>query len=355
MQTLDLISNEIPDRCNTSICIPTHVQSSVLPPVWISTLLRFQLPAECVNSTGVSTSRIEDWFSLHSVDATFTPAALIYISLPPIEIVNKLNQAVDTTCLTSLQSLVPLHLPTEYEGPYHLPLWVVRYWREAHNARESRIKWMTALRWVDRYASGSEEGRSLQKEILAAITQIRWSDPMSGTITGSGGVQGLTRFLGSVPLPSESIHQLLELLRHRISLTNANISPYLITDPEFIDTLVKAQQSSATQLETGKCFKALRSFETDILSEYKSVVSGVVFVNGNHWTFFCLDVTARSLTYGDSFGAAVPLRIRDTLIWWIDRLIGLGLGAGKDTCSRNGHDWLVGRNAIVGKQAAGDS
>lgn len=131
MPKSDVDLSTTPEKMSTTLDIPTSTRGYILPPAWISDLLQFRgLPTICAAPRQLSL-RAEEWFSHSPVDPTFTPAMLGQIALPPLEIIDKLDMALQESQLTALKSVTPLHLPTDYSGPRHLPLWTVSYWRSA--------------------------------------------------------------------------------------------------------------------------------------------------------------------------------------------------------------------------------
>lgn len=71
-----------------------------------------------------------------------------------------------------------------------------------------------------------------------------------------------------------------------------------------------ARNADLKTIDSDKHFKTLRLIEADIIAGYKTVVSGIIFVNENHWAFFVLDLKSRTLGYGDSFGGKMPAHIK---------------------------------------------
>lgn len=310
--------------------IPASLRTSLLPSFWLSGLVQFEtLPPACTISSNNSPSPPpETWLSDQPVSPNFEPTILTHtICLPPPEIIEQLYQIIADRRDTPPTSILPLHVPSaDLAAGFHLPVWTVAYWREVSTARDHRGDWSAAVKWVERLAKGSEEGEDLQKRILSVFRKLQWRGSVSGVTVGRT-VRGLSKFLGNTPLPAEQVLQLVDLLQLQLTLTAAPDSPHLLVSENFIGALLKAAKLDPksptpphTQIAAQRCYSALREVESDVLFRSKRVVSGILFVGGNHWTFFVLNFNTQTIGYGDSFAGSMPSDIEKAFVWWINRL-----------------------------------
>ena len=67
--------------------------------------------------------------------------------------------------------------------------------------------------------------------------------------------------------------------------------------------------------------------EVDIIESFKDRVSGALWINGNHYTFFALDFKKAVIGYGDSAcpGCSMPPAILAVFTWWLQQLRSKGL------------------------------
>ena len=322
--------------------VPRDIVPLILPSeaLSITSFLRFPLPKPALANPFLS-RRPEDWLSSHPVDeATFTLAMLTEMPIPPLDITDSLVHVLSTQLICAMQSITPLHLPDDdAEFKHYLPLWVPTYWQAIHQARRCRQVWTTALEWVDRKAKGSASGREAQKQLMRHLAHLSWSNRLHGKDVGYGQTQMLSVLLSDQQLTGAHICQLTARAKKKtLDRTEAEpwTFPHAFVAPEFVESLLLAsRETTEDAIETERCYQQLRDLEHDLISGFRSTVSGVIFTNSNHFTCFVLDATGGILRFGDSLGGCLPSRIGEAFAWWMARLQAAGVGPAQKTNSFN--------------------
>lgn len=101
----------------------------------------------------------------------------------------------------------------------------------------------------------------------------------------------------------------------------------MVVELEFFELLDHARRSSAEDIDTERRFTHLRDVELDLIGGFRDSIGGPNWLNGNHYTFFVLNVKDAYLGYGDSLtvGCGMPAGVKSVFTWWIDRLRQKGL------------------------------
>ncbi len=140
---------------------------------------------------------------------------------------------------------------------------------------------------------------------------------------------------------------LTDVVRSRLSVASL-VSPNLVVTIEVVNALLAAfQQYGSSPLADHdfdvdphhRKFKTLHKVEADVVSGYKTIISGIIHINENHWTYFVLDFSNQVIGYGDAFANPMPSEVEGALLWWIDRLLILGAADGDKNPIKRGKDW----------------
>jgi hypothetical protein len=179
-----------------------------------------------------------------------------------------------------------------------------------------------SLAWLDGKTEGSPEGHVLKSDILNALASVGWSSHINGRLRVIGSIEDLFVFLSNAWLNSHHVNILIELIKFRYTQSHPTFSPPIIVAPtEITDQILKAYRERDGDGENKRA--ALAAVEHDLVSGYRDSLAGILFVSGNHWTAYMINVKEHSISYGDSFGHNLPVQAKQAFVWWLGELLAL--------------------------------
>lgn len=313
---------ELDSESPSAFKIPLDSRRILLPSRMLSVtaFLHYEnLPGLCILPEEYS---IEQWFSLDTVDLTFQAAHLPQSSLPPYESVLHLLQVTAELPKPSFRSINALHLqPGSF--PCNVSLWVISYWAKAHACHRIRQQWKDTIIWMERKSIGSVLAKQQQCEICNQLSYLQWGDQLQGQPITFGQVETLSILLSDRQLYGNNICQLIGILWERLSMVFDSLyNPCWLIDLEFGEQLVHASTSTLVTFASEWQFTVLRDAELNLQHGFKSTIGRILHVNGNHYTFFVLNIQDTYLGYEDSMGEPMPKNLRAAFLWWIQCLTG---------------------------------
>ena len=118
------------------------------------------------------------------------------------------------------------------------------------------------------------------------------------------------------------MHGVQVITREDLSVNHGSILWMTLINEDFVGALLEAARlypapatRSCSDAMGSSCFKKVREVDIDVLYGNKTIVGGILFVNGNHWTYLVLDFDKRSIGYGDSFAGPMPSEVMNTIVW----------------------------------------
>jgi hypothetical protein len=252
---------------------------------------------------GIATVSTKDqdpskWISNEDSDPRFNVSTLKKHLIPPLEMVWKLKDY-------RKGSIRPIHAPEDDRWCQTLPLWVVFYWEDVHLVYRARKEWNGAIQWLHKVTRELESEKRTKEE-----SSGHWAD-----------VEMLAGYLSHRWLRGDHVNLLIHLIRHKLEFADPELNPkHILGYVELSESIVKSYNNHK---DTGyRPGEEQRSAEWDLKCGRKESVGGVLFVGGNHWTAYVINVKESYIAYGDSFGNAIPADVETAFCWWLKRMRG---------------------------------
>lgn len=298
---------------------PQKPPEFLLPSNSLSVLDFTQFVLPCVTTAAIEDdSNLSRWFS--TLDHTSDASSIRQIPSPPLELVYTLSRNLKT----HHRSILPFHLPSQLKSPVALPVWVISYWAEAYRMKDIQRKWKRSLEWVEERTKNSKSGRQLRDRVVNSLACLRWTGQIFTSSRASGEViETLATYLSDDWLHGYHLDQMISVLKMRINSQSdlgSWSSRHILVDITFGHYLVDAFAHQATY-ETDRRYVLLRAIEANVVAQVTDTVSGIFWINQNHYTYYSLDFDSQQIGYGDSLCSDIPQTQSEAAGWWMGRTL----------------------------------
>ncbi|KDQ11772.1 hypothetical protein BOTBODRAFT_176964 [Botryobasidium botryosum FD-172 SS1] len=191
-----------------------------------------------------------------------------------------------------------------------LPTSVLRVWRAIMETQEVRAVWLGALAHL---GPDTCTVSMRARELLGVL-------PWGGRALGSPAepaITALTRFIDpKVWLSDEEMSQQAHLLRQsHASVLAARRG--CIMEPFFWNSVLNAYHFQKGRPYCAKNHMFLTRIGSGIGSGETKFLAGAMFVRGNHWIAYVIDIESEKILIGDSFGGEISDEEKGAWIWWL--------------------------------------
>jgi len=213
---------------------------------------------------------------------------------------------------------VTFSLDPTFKELVRLPFWIITYWREMESALSYRMKWETALEWLQSHSeSPATIGRC--RDLMMALSFFPWSGnnisvENIGTLFASSSAKCCLTTWHVDYMIKHMSSQYQELHEPEIS------GRHIFANMDMLDTIVKFYGTPHTPDKTGNpLWEHLASVENQIILGKVDSVGGAHYLPG-HWVSVILDVQRGHILFGCSLGRPIPRLERNAFTQWMLRL-----------------------------------
>ena len=195
--------------------IPAEVKPLLIPSPNLSILGLLKYPLPMVLSSLLSGLETQDFFNTNQLTGSLS--SISQILSPPWDFTILLQKNLAETTRRGINSVKCGHSRVA-AGQYYL-LWIITYWVKVNSIRHIHDIWRAAEHYLHERscswkAKGNSEGVTMVKQILDALSVLRWDDQLRGFSKNSiEGLESLAVYASNKWLKDEHANQMLDLLR----------------------------------------------------------------------------------------------------------------------------------------------
>jgi hypothetical protein len=198
-----------------------------------------------------------------------------------------------------------------------LPLWVVTYWDKVLEAQLSFRGWNLARVWVKNTRAEEIEDKRVKDDVLWLFKQLLWQGGLSG-FNAPEPIESLRTYLSTDWFLATHQDQMMELLNLEADQHPSLEFNTIFTGVVFFDSIIQGYENWGKEVYLeSKGLSATRAIGKELESGIRSMVAGIVHINGNHWVAVVIEFKKRIVYFGDPDSAHIPLNIKNALIWWL--------------------------------------
>lgn len=246
--------------------------------------------------------------------STVQPSVLKDHLIPPTGVVGRLLSATGHLS-PQIRSIQRVAISPDNALPEHLPIWILNFWRQIHEAHQGRQQWKICRDWV---TSRPRAGVGLLDQLDRTLINIWWQGYLNGRRRDRS-VNDIFDLLSNGELNSGQVNDLLELIERGLTVRSDGLASLHLVAPTELAVLVVDSYHRHADLDYRKQ-RIQISVEDDLVSGWKSSVSSAAWISVSrcgHWVPYVVDPVSSSITYGDSLGGSIPVTLREALRWWL--------------------------------------
>jgi hypothetical protein len=308
--------------------IPAKLRTELLPPNTLSlkALTDFALPLQAQQCQSTKAHSIPNFFSQNApLEQTSSSLSILrHLTTADVTTIQQLVNHGQQAWLDSFRSIHFAHLSdslTSSENISYFPLWVITYWQNVVDVKQTRSHWIKSCDWI---TTQIKQKKSAERQHLAEMANILllslpWGVAKPpGSSAGNDPIHMLWRYLGPNWLTCSEQNDLLKLLREEIFRMPAVCFKFSVQNTYFTTLLLDAFNSRASDYDSNKRFSWIRELG-DGLSTEGSVILTIVHLgeitNNPHWVPLVIEKDA--ISYGDSFKMEMPEKLKSACVWWL--------------------------------------
>jgi hypothetical protein len=307
-------------------------QSKLPPSVQheITRLLRIPTPMQpTIPSRTLPVAQLLDISLCASLDCDLSPDTIIFStnppllslpndfttwSIPPLHCVTQLLDQFSQAWFNGHTSIIHPLSPT-----FHLPFWVLSYWRDMSCALEARLAWISAHDWVlQRLEDEEDTGHGASEsvvvdEVLDSLECLPWDVDLKGF-----GAQTNLRTPELLPLLADTMvnGRVLDAL---IAAINDRVDEHNDTAVETLDfsNILFLGDTRWSKYHFDKAFTRLHYLGDSL---HDGTIQRVIFpvnIANVHWAIVSVDASTQMILYGDSLGWSMPSSYVDAIRRWL--------------------------------------
>ncbi|KAG2741204.1 hypothetical protein P692DRAFT_20652478, partial [Suillus brevipes Sb2] len=231
-------------------------------------------------------------------------------SIPPLHCVTQLLDQFSQAWFNGHASVIHPLSPT-----FHLPFWVLSYWREISRTLEARLTWILAHDWVLRRLEDEDDNDCafIIDEVLSVFEHLPWDVELKGF-----GAHTSLRTSELLPLLADSMvnGRLLDAL---VAAINDHVDEHNGTVVETLDfaNVLLLGDMRWSKYHFDRAFTRLR-YLGDLLHD--GTIQRVIFpinVANVHWAIISVDASTQMILYGDLLEWSMPSSYLDAMHRWL--------------------------------------
>ncbi|KAJ7050612.1 hypothetical protein C8F01DRAFT_1344185 [Mycena amicta] len=271
----------------------------------VKDFLAFPLPAQ-----RASTHFTDAESYLVSSPPTHADIDISTLTMPPDAVLRTLMVALAAADESdAYDSVACPHIPGN-KSTY--PLYLVSYWVELIDVRDTRRQWEAAHKALTKQletAPGNVAAQTAHTKMLA----LPWGGSLAG-FDERVGLPALARFCTRDWLQTTHINLMLELVDLRGELSAAGLQ---VLPSEHGRDIMDLYADGGEGYDTEKGYAKLRKQGQDFGTGLDAKLATVVNINANHWVGLVIDFESKTVLYGDPLRGSAPIDLKRSYNWWI--------------------------------------
>ena len=269
------------------------------PEISVEEFLAFKLPRI---SSEIISNKATKWLTNNS-PGTLDPQILLQRSIPSPAFLTQLEEIVGQAWLDGAKSVVDWRFN---DGADHLPLWIIKFWREAENLNRLQTTWRQCVKWLSHEEARSQRkknGQPSESDSIQTARELLGSLPWNGKMKYCNSMTStsqLSYFLGTFWLSDDHINMMIEEILLEMHTSKPEDLKYVqVASLSFAQELRSASVEKTLSLPISDRRKTqLYKYELCVKEKGLQKLYFPIHVSENHWIVGMINFKKKSIAFG---------------------------------------------------------